>query len=90
VDTHQAPSGATDRISVRTFEVDVDAPGEALTPREQAVLEQLARGLSAAAAGAETHHSAGTVRTHLKAAKRKLGALNTAHAVAIAIRQGLI
>jgi hypothetical protein len=86
VDTNQAPSSATELISVRTFEVDVDAAGQTLTPCSSSS----SRGLSAAAAGAETHHSAGTVRTHLKAAKRKLGARNKPHAVAIAIRRDLL
>jgi DNA-binding CsgD family transcriptional regulator len=50
----------------------------------------LSQGVATTTAGAETHHSAGTVRTHLKAAKRKLGARNKPHAVAIAIRRDLL
>jgi DNA-binding NarL/FixJ family response regulator len=90
VDTHQAPSGATERISVRLIDVPVDPPIGGLTRRELEVLEEMSRGLSASAAAAETHHAVGTIHTHLKAARWKLGAENTAHAVATAIRRGLL
>ena len=86
MDTYQAPSGATERISVRL----IDVPIGQLTPRELFVLGQMSRGLSASAAAAETHHAVGTIHTHLKAARWKLGAENTTHPVAIAIRRGLI
>jgi DNA-binding NarL/FixJ family response regulator len=91
MDTHPAPTGATEqRISVRLIDVPVDPPIGQLTPRELVVLEQMSRGLSASAAAAETHHAPGTIHTHLKAARWKLAAENTTHAGAIAIRRGLL
>ena len=61
-----------------------------LTPREQQVLEGLARGLSAPQIAAELHVSPATVKTHLKTLYEKLGVSDRAAAVAEAMRRGLI
>jgi two-component system nitrate/nitrite response regulator NarL len=61
-----------------------------LTPREQQVLEGLARGLSAPQIAAELHVSPATVKTHLKTLYEKLGVSDRAAAVAEAMRSGLI
>ena len=61
-----------------------------LSAKERAVLCELARGYSteetAQALGVSPH----TVRTHIKNGLRKLGARTRAHAVAIALSEGVI
>lgn len=61
-----------------------------LTPRELAVLEGMSRGLSNPEIGAELFLAAETVKTHAKRLLHKLGAIDRAHAVALAFRQGLL
>ena len=61
-----------------------------LTPREQQVLEGLARGLSAPQIAGELHVSPATVKTHLKTLYEKLGVSDRAAAVAEAMRHGLM
>ncbi|MGZ4776092.1 MAG: LuxR C-terminal-related transcriptional regulator [Oryzihumus sp.] len=61
-----------------------------LTPRELAVLEGMSRGLSNPEIGAELFLAAETVKSHAKRLLHKLGALDRAHAVALAFRQGLL
>lgn len=61
-----------------------------LSPRQSDVLGLLARGLTAEESGALLGMAPSTVREHSKAVRRKLGARNTAHAVAIGLREGLI
>ena len=52
-----------------------------LTPREQEILQLLARGLSNAEIAAQLHLSVETVRTHIRHIYRKLQARNRAEAV---------
>jgi len=59
-----------------------------LSPRELEVLELLQRGLMVKEIADELGISDETVRTHKDNIKRKLNALNVAHAVAIAIHKG--
>lgn len=61
-----------------------------LTPRERTALEHAADGLTLPLIGEEMHILPTTVESHLSAARTKLGARNTVHAVAIAIRYGVI
>ena len=61
-----------------------------LSPRERDVLALLARGWSMEAAAGELHLSHETVRTHVRNARRKLGARTGAEAVAMAIESGEI
>jgi LuxR family transcriptional regulator, quorum-sensing system regulator BjaR1 len=61
-----------------------------LTPREREVLAWVARGKSASEIGEILHITKRTVDEHVQTAARKLGAMNRTHAVAIAIRDGII
>ena len=61
-----------------------------LSERELAVLGQLARGLLTEEVASEMFLSPHTIRSHVKAAMRKLGARTRAHAVAIALTAGAI
>jgi LuxR family quorum sensing-dependent transcriptional regulator len=61
-----------------------------LTPREREVLRWVARGKSAREVGEILHIAKRTVDEHAQTAVRKLGARNRTHAVAIAVRDGLI
>jgi DNA-binding NarL/FixJ family response regulator len=62
----------------------------ALTPRELAVLELIADGLSHEQIGARLGIGTETVRTHGKKATARLGATTRTQAVATALRLGLI
>jgi DNA-binding NarL/FixJ family response regulator len=64
--------------------------GSSLTRRQREVLQLLADGLSTDGAANRLGLSAETVRTHTKATIRRLEARDRAHAVAIALRSGLI
>ncbi len=61
-----------------------------LTRRQRQTLQLLADGHSTEDAAHRLHLSAETVRTHTKATLARLGARDRAHAVAIAMRSGLI
>lgn len=61
-----------------------------LSPREAEVLKWIACGEKPAAIAKSLMLADGTVRDHLKSACRKLGALNTKHAIAIALVFGFI
>jgi len=61
-----------------------------VTPAELRVLELAAEGLREKQIAAVLHYSTETVKSYGKQARRKLGARNTAHAVAIAYRAGLL
>ena len=61
-----------------------------LTAREAEVLTWVARGKSAWEIGEILHIAKRTVDEHVQTAVRKLGAVNRTHAVAIAVRDGII
>lgn len=61
-----------------------------LSPREVDVMTYLAMGLSRAQAAQRLEISESTLRVYIESARNKLGALNTTHAVARAMNQGLI
>jgi DNA-binding NarL/FixJ family response regulator len=61
-----------------------------LTPREIAVLELVARGLSNREIGAVLSTSAGTVKTHLERVYAKLGVGDRTAAALTAVRRGLV
>ena len=63
---------------------------EALTDREQTVIELTARGLSAAEAGREMHLSPKTVEGYIARAKSKLGLANRRDIVRFALESGLL
>jgi DNA-binding NarL/FixJ family response regulator len=64
--------------------------GPSLTPREQGVLEHLARGLGNKQIAAQLGISERTVKFHVSAVLTKLGAANRTDAVARAAQAGLI
>jgi DNA-binding CsgD family transcriptional regulator len=61
-----------------------------LSDREREVLEQIARGHSIEDISADLYLSPHTVRTHIKNILRKMGARTRAHAVAMAMSEGII
>ena len=61
-----------------------------LTGREREVLTLLAQGLYLDEIARRLGIGSETVRTHVRKASDRLGAANRTHAVAIAIRRGLI
>lgn len=65
-------------------------PVEALTPREQEVLELLARGLQNKEIALALHISERTVKFHVSAVMGKLGAGNRTEAVRVAVQRGLV
>ena len=64
--------------------------GEPLTPREAEVLAGAAEGETAAQTGARLFLSSETVKDYRKRIIAKLGARNGTHAVALALRTGLL
>jgi len=63
---------------------------EALTPREEEVLDLLAEGLSNREIGARLHLTEGTIKNYVSAIIAKLQANDRTHAVVTAIRRGLV
>lgn len=61
-----------------------------LSPRELSALTYLARGLSRNQAAHQMKISEHTLRVYIESSRHKLGALNTTHAVARALNNGLI
>lgn len=73
------------------FERDGEgAPKPALSPRELSAMTCLAKGQSRAQAAAQMEISEHTLRVYIESARHKLGALNTTHAVARALSEGII
>ncbi len=64
--------------------------GEPLTPREHEILAGAADGETAAQTGARLYLSSETVKSYRKRVIAKLGARNGTHAVALALRSGLL
>jgi len=84
-------------LMAQAFQNEIGAPGPettaeapALTARERECLDHAARGHSAKETSRLIERSVPTVVMHLNAAVRKLGARNRSHAVAKAVRRGLI
>jgi DNA-binding NarL/FixJ family response regulator len=68
----------------------VESPSAKLSPRERQVLSLIAAGADRQEIAEEMTISAATVRTHVRNILRKLHARNRAHAIALAMQQGLI
>lgn len=64
--------------------------GEPLTEREEEILAGAAEGETAAQTGARLYLSSETVKSYRKRIIAKLGARNGTHAVALALRTGLL
>jgi DNA-binding NarL/FixJ family response regulator len=75
---------------LRRVRGEASASGPALTPREQSVLEHLARGLGNKQIAAALGISERTVKFHVSSVFTKLGASNRTDAVARAAQAGLI
>ena len=71
-------------------EVAGDLVIEALTPREEEVLNLLVEGLSNREIGARLHLTEGTVKNYVSAIIAKLQANDRTHAVITALRHGLV
>jgi DNA-binding CsgD family transcriptional regulator len=61
-----------------------------MTMRQKQCLQLAAAGLDYQEIGARLWVSGDTVRSHLTKARRALGAVNTTHAVALAVQQGIV
>ena len=73
------------------YELGVESDTVAgLSPRELSAMTYIAKGMSRAQAAAQMDISEHTLRVYIEAARHKLGALNTTHAVARALSRGLI
>jgi DNA-binding NarL/FixJ family response regulator len=68
----------------------MNATTATLREREVLLLERLSHGLSDQTIGEEMHLSAEAVRADIRGLVRSLGARNREHAVAIALKTGLI
>lgn len=64
--------------------------GKPLTRREKAVLRHASHGRDRYKTAQRLHIKPESVKTNLERTYRKLGAVNKPHAVAIALREGLI
>jgi len=71
-------------------EIAEHATDDALTPREIDVLRLVARGNANKAIGAELALTEETVKSHVRSILAKLGANDRTHAVAIALKRGII
>lgn len=69
---------------------DIGQADVTVSPREAEMLSSIADGMRTRQAAAKLGITFETARTYLDRARDKLDAVNTTHAVAIAIRRGLI
>jgi DNA-binding NarL/FixJ family response regulator len=65
-------------------------PGAGVTPREQAVLELLAKGMSTSEIAAQIQIAEKTVRIHIGHLLEKLGARDRTQALVMALKRGII
>lgn len=75
-------------LEFETSEVPISTPS--LSPRELSAMTFLAKGFSRAQAADQLSISEHTLRVYIEAARHKLGAINTTHAVARALSTGII
>jgi two-component system NarL family response regulator len=71
-------------------EIAAHVGDEELSHREAQVLQCLARGLSNKIIAHQLHIMEGTVKAHMKSILSKLGARDRTHAVAIAVKRGIV
>lgn len=87
----EAVEAVTDFESFIDPAIDRRGPGKPpITRRQRQVLQLFADGLTSEQAAERLGLSSETVRTHAKAVLPRLGATDRAHAIAIALRAGLI
>ena len=77
-------------VSLRFVEIPVPLPGEALTTREQEVLQLMAEGLPNRGIAKRLSISPHTVKFHVASILAKLGAESRTEAVHVGARRGLI
>lgn len=80
-------------INQKALDLDEEicrAPHRALSPRERDALTLLALGYSRAQAAESLAISEHTLRVYIEGARYKVGAMNTTHAVALALANGLV
>jgi DNA-binding NarL/FixJ family response regulator len=77
-------------VAARLFNRMRTPPAELLTPREVAVLREVARGATNAHIGRTLHISEATVKTHLLRAFVKLGVADRTAAVTVSIERGML
>jgi two-component system nitrate/nitrite response regulator NarL len=77
-------------VLVRQMRVHAARERPQLTEREQQVLALIGDGMSAPDIATQLHLSTATVKSHLLTLYEKLGVSDRAHAVATAMRQGLL
>jgi DNA-binding NarL/FixJ family response regulator len=61
-----------------------------LTPHERRILGMVARGLTAPEIAGELQRAPGTIKDQEKKIRHKLGARSNAHAVAVALTEGIL
>ena len=76
--------------SVKATAASADRGVPFLAEGDLLLLEQLSYGLTDEMIGSEMHLSVGAVRENIRGVLRELGATNREHAVAIALKTGLI
>ena len=72
------------------FDVRNEQEFAALSPRERDALAMISSGMSRNQIAENLKISENTLRVYLDSARNKLGGLNMPHAVAIAVRTGII
>jgi DNA-binding NarL/FixJ family response regulator len=90
---HVAAGGSHfDEVVVKAFLSDQQREKdlELLTPHELEVLRMVAAGATNREIAAQLYLSVDTVKSHLELVYRKLGVADRAHAVAVAMRKGLL
>lgn len=80
------------QMALRTAQAGLSSHGLSvkLTEREHEVLVSMAEGMNNAAIARHLHISEETVKTHVKAVLRKLGASDRTQAVSLALRAGIV
>jgi DNA-binding NarL/FixJ family response regulator len=87
----RSPHGTDADEASKTAQALQDVPPiEALTPREETILQLLTEGLTNAGIANRLHLSEGTVKNYVSEILSKLQANDRTHAVVLAIRRGLL
>jgi len=85
---HHPSASQKRRSNISSIRSQQPAPRDILTPRERAVLAQIARGASSKEIGRQLGVSARTIEFHRANIRRKLGAKNIVDLLILALRNG--